>query len=136
MFIHIRRSDYVKRPEYHYNLSLDYFEEALSYFKDEPVLVFSDDIEWCKEQEMFAPDRFSFSETGDRLPLNSFLSNQHYTEGALIPYYDLCLMTLCNGGIISNSSFGWWGAWLQSNRTRPIICPAKDKWAGPKINEV
>ena len=39
-------------------------------------------------------------------------------------------MTLCNGGVISNSSFSWWGAWLQRNRTRDIICPAKDKWGG------
>jgi len=133
IFIHVRRGDYVKRPEYHYNLSIEYFEEGLSYFdNDVPVLIFSDDVEWCKEQSLFDSDRFNISETVDRLPLNSFLSSQNYSEGALVPYYDMCFMTMCNGGIISNSSFGWWGAWLQDNRTRDIVCPDKTKWAGPK----
>ena len=133
IFIHIRRGDYVKRPEYHYNLPMDYFEKSLSYFDDDiPVLIFSDDIQWCKKQKLFESNRFSFSETNDRLPLNNFIRNQGYSEGALVPYYDLCLMTLCNGGIISNSSYSWWGAWLQKHRTRNVICPNKDKWAGPK----
>lgn len=129
-FVHVRRGDFVKRPDYHFNLPMEYFEESISKFdRDISVLVFSDDIEWCKEQEIFKSDRFNFSETSDRLPLTNFLKAQ-YTESALIPYFDLCLMTLCNGGIISNSTFSWWGAWLQRNRTRDIICPAKDKWGG------
>lgn len=132
IFLHVRRGDYVKRPQYHYNLALDYFGEALNHFdEDIPVLVFSDDIDWCKQQIIFEPDRFYFSETDDRMPINSWLSNQGYEQSALIPYNDLCLMSLCNGGIISNSSFSWWGAWLQRNRTRPIVCPNKDKWGGP-----
>ena len=64
----------MKRPEYHHNLSMDYFEEGLSYFDDDiPVLIFSDDVQWCKEQKLFESDRFNISETTDRLPLNSFL---------------------------------------------------------------
>lgn len=133
IFLHVRRGDYVKRSEYHHNLPIEYFEKSLSYFDQEvPVLVFSDDIEWCKKQSIFESDRFSFSETEERLPVNSFITNQGYNKGALIPYYDLCLMTLCNGGIISNSSFSWWGAWLQENRTRNIVCPNKNSWAGVK----
>ena len=130
IFVHVRRGDFIDRPDHHYNLSMEYFVESISKFdKDIPVLVFSDDIKWCRDQEIFKPDRFNFSETSDRLPLNNFLRAQ-YTEGALIPYFDLCLMTLCNGGVISNSSFSWWGAWLQRNRTRDIICPTKNKWGG------
>ena len=76
---------------------------------------------------------FSFSETQDRLSMTSFISNQGYKEGPLVPYYDLCLMTLCDGAIISNSSFSWWGAWLQNNN-RHIISPSKYKWAGRMNN--
>ena len=49
-------------------------------------------------------------------------------DGASIPYVDLCLMTLCGGGIIANSSLSWWGAWLQ-NDTGKIVVP--DPWFGP-----
>ena len=105
-FVHVRRGDFVKRPDYHFNLPMEYFEESISKFdRDISVLVFSDDIEWCKEQEIFKSDRFNFSETSDRLPLTNFLKAQ-YTESALIPYFDLCLMTLCNGGIISIALLG------------------------------
>jgi hypothetical protein len=133
IFLHVRRNDYLKRSDYHYNLTLDYFEKALSFFDDDiPVLIFSDDIDWCKNQTIFNSDRFNFSETEETLPSNSFIIDQGYEKGALIPQFDLCLMTLCDGGIISNSSFSWWGAWLQNSRSRSIICPNKNKWAGPK----
>lgn len=133
LFLHVRRGDYVERSDYHHNLSIEYFKKSLSYFDQEiPVLVFSDDIQWCKKQSIFHSDRFNFSETEERLSLNSFITNQGYMQGALVPYYDLCLMTLCDGGIISNSSFSWWGAWLQLNRTRNVVCPNKDSWGGVK----
>ena len=131
IFLHVRRSDYITKKSYHHNLDIEYYKKALSHFDDDVnVLIFSDDIAWCKEQKLFLGDRFSFSETEDRLPLNSFIKNQGYSEGALIPYYDLCLMTLCNGGIISNSSFSWWGAWLQKNKDNTIVSPKK--WFGEK----
>ncbi len=130
IFVHIRRGDFVDRPDYHYNLPMEYFEEGISKFdKDIPILLFSDDIKWCYEQEMFKSDRFNLSETKERLPMTEFLKGQ-YTESALIPYFDMCFMTLCDGGVMSNSTFSWWGAWLQKDRTRDIICPAKDKWGG------
>lgn len=135
IFLHIRRGDYVRRSHYHHNLDIEYFINGLKYFSNSiPVLVFSDDIDWCKKQSCFSGDRFNFSETEDRLPINSFIASQGYTEGGLIPYYDLCLMTLCDGGVISNSSFSWWGSWLQTNRTRPIVCPNKNNWAGKNNN--
>ena len=69
-------------------------------------LVFSDDIDWCKKQEFFSSDRFLISEFEDRY---EHLSEQN--DGnikSLIPYYDLCMMTMCTGGIIANSSMSWW----------------------------
>jgi hypothetical protein len=105
--LHIRRTDYLQNPN-HTSLELDYYKEALSHFdKDLPVIIFSDDAEWCKEQSLFSDDRFMVSESGDH-------------------YVDLCLMTLCQHHIIANSSFSWWGAWL--SKSDNVVAPIK--WFG------
>ena len=81
---------------------------ALSKFdSDLPVLIFSDDTEWCKEQELFKPDRFMVSESNWNL-------------------VDMCLMTMCSHHIIANSSFSWWGAWLSGSEN--VIAPSR--WFG------
>jgi hypothetical protein len=130
IFIHVRRSDYLRKTEHHKVLSIDYYANALKYFDDNtPVLIFSDDISWCEKQSLFSSDRFFISKTDERLPLNKWIRDQGYNSGTLIPYYDLCLMTLCSGAIIANSSLSWWGAWLQKDPTKKIIAP-KD-WFGP-----
>ena len=100
--LHIRRTDYVTNPT-HTALGLDYYEEALKQFGDDEVLVFSDDPEWCRQQELFSDDRFLIAE-----------GNANYV--------DLCLMTLCSGHIIANSSFSWWGAWLSNSKK--VIAPS------------
>lgn len=103
--LHIRRTDYITNSN-HTCLNLSYYKKALNEFeKSCSVLVFSDDPKWCSEQELFSDDRFLISE---------FNSN----------YIDLCLMTLCKGHIIANSSFSWWGAWLSNSEK--IIAP--DGW--------
>ena len=51
----------------------------------------------------------------------------------LLPQVDLCLMSLCSGGIIVNSSFSWWGAWLQNNRGKVI---APEPWFGPNASHL
>jgi len=130
-FLHVRRGDpnltdkrgfkwaYVNLQDQHPVQPLEYYEEALKHFpEDMPIIVFSDAIDWCKEQEFFKPDRFMFSEPEDK-----------YDDGALVPYVDLCLMSLCNHAIIANSSMSWWGAWLQSNPNKKVIAPKM--WFGP-----
>jgi hypothetical protein len=105
--LHIRRNDYVGNANHPIPSLDDYYKVALSIIgKDFPVLVFSDDPNWCKEQEIFSDDRFLISEND--------------------PYLDLCLMSLCNYHIIANSSFSWWGAWLSDSKM--IISPKK--WFG------
>ena len=105
--LHIRRTDYLQNPN-HTSLSLDYYQKSLSEFDDSlPVLVFTDDAEWCNAQELFSEDRFMISESGDH-------------------YVDLCLMSLCKHHIIANSSFSWWGAWLSGSDN--VVAPIQ--WFG------
>ena len=128
IFLHIRRGDpklpwaYVNLEAAHPVCTWDYYTEALKQFpEDIPVVVFSDVIEWCKEQEFFSPDRFIFSESTDEL-----------ADGQRVPWTDLCLMSLCTDAIIANSSFSWWGAWLIDNPDKTVVAPKK--WFGPQYN--
>lgn len=97
--LHIRRTDYLTDKN-HIALPLSYYELALKEFdSNRPVLIFSDEPEWCRQQELFEPDRFMISEGNNQ-------------------YIDLCLMSLCQSHIIANSSFSWWGSFLaKSNET-------------------
>ena len=109
--LHIRRTDYLTNSANHFNLPIEYYENALKNFgNDRNVIVFSDDPKWCKQQEIFSDDRFMISENTDNR-------------------VDLCLMSLCDDFIIANSSFSWWGAWLSSNKTKKVFAPSK--WFGP-----
>jgi len=95
--LHIRRGDYVSNPN-HPVQSLKYYKNALKTLdKNIPVLIFSDDIDWCSKQKLFEDDRFFISDLG-----NSSV--------------DLCLMTMCNYHIIANSSYSWWGSWLAKSK--------------------
>ena len=127
IFIHVRRGDYINQPDNHPVCSTSYYENSLNHFKDtSSVLIFSDDPEWCKSQELFSDDRFLISEFN--LTYNQTSDTNDGRVKSLIPYYDLCLMSMCQGGIIANSSMSWWGAWLIENPTQPIVAP--NPWFG------
>lgn len=107
--LHIRRTDYLTDNN-HTTLDIEYYETALKEFDDDrQVIVFSDEPQWCNEQEIFSDDRFLISESDDNA-------------------VDMCLMSLCTGHIIANSSFSWWGAWL-ARKSEKVIAPIK--WFGP-----
>tara|TARA_Y100001938_G_C8056380_1_gene414609 strand:- start:484 stop:1350 length:867 start_codon:yes stop_codon:yes gene_type:complete len=130
--LHVRRGDNVGRPDWYPIPTVDHYEYLLDkYFPNQPILICSDDLDWVKEQPLFKDDRFHLSETRIYYP-NEVLNGVGKMETSLVPYYDLCMMTLCNGGIIANSSLSWWGAWLQKNRTNPVI--AQDPWFGEKLS--
>jgi len=131
IMLHVRRGDpnlvdprgfkwaYVNCSDQHPVQSLDYYEKALQEFGDnQPVVVFSDSVDWVKEQEFFSGDKFFISEP-----------QYKYDDGSFLPYTDLCLMSLCSHAIIANSSMSWWGAWLQSNPNKKVIAPKM--WFGP-----
>jgi hypothetical protein len=95
--LHIRRCDYVNNPN-HPLQPMSYYEDALKHFDSSlPVIVFSDDHQWCYEQELFGVDRFLISENNTTA-------------------VDLCLQSMCSYHIICNSSFSWWGSYLANSK--------------------
>ena len=109
--IHIRRKDYLKFKDIHPVCKKEYYLEAIKYLPEaEKYLIFSDDIEWCRENFR---DRCFEIISGEK------------------DYIDLFLMSCCDNNIIANSSFSWWGAWLNSNPDKRIVAPKT--WFGPGV---
>lgn len=108
--IHIRRGDYTNLQHIHPLQTIDYYKRAYDIIGDKSIniLLFSDDIEWCKENIKF--------------------NNITYIEGET-NIVDMYIMSLCTHNIIANSSFSWWGAWLNENKNKKVIAPLN--WFGP-----
>ena len=135
IFLHIRQSDNIGREQYHPILSIEFFENALKQFAEDTLcFVFTDDMEWCKSQEFFKQERFLFNEKNERYSYKN-IDGTGKLQNTLLPQIDLCLMSLCSGGIIANSSFSWWGAWLQNNRGK-IIAPNSKVWFGSAMTHL
>ena len=122
--IHIRRTDYVKLQHAHVVQDINYYKTSLEKMSSElgynnttnmnddyTFIVFSDDIEWCKNHELFS----SFKNI-------KFMENNTAIE-------DIYLMSMCDHNIIANSTFSWWGAYLNINKDKVVICPSK--WFNP-----
>lgn len=111
--IHIRRGNYIGSgfhnlaESYYYQNSIEYVKKKI----ENPVFyIFSDDIAWCKKN------------------MRCFDSLQHhYVEGyeGKHSYVDIHLMSLCKHNIIANSTFSWWGGWLNKNPAKVVICPSE-----------
>ena len=133
IFLHVRRGDAIGKEHYHPVAPMSYYVEALKRFdEDTPCFVFSDDLDWCKSQDLFKSDKFLFNDNIERYDYQSMdcSGSMQYT---LLPHVDLCLMSLCSGAIIVNSSFSWWGAWLQNNKGKVI---ASKPWFGPSAADL
>lgn len=116
--VSVRRGDYLKLPHRHPFVGTHYLKRAVGCFPaDSLFVVCSDDIAWCK--------RF-FS--GKRFPGVEFLFVEN--EGVLEQLY---IHTLCTHNIVSNSSFSWWGAWLNPNPEKRVVFPSR--WYGPAVVE-
>lgn len=110
--IHIRRGDYVNCQKEYGNLSeTAYYFEAMQYMKEKiphPIFVFfSDDMQWVKE--------FFGDKEGIYIEQSMF---ENYYD-----WYDMCLMSCCAHNIIANSTFSWWGAWLNQREDKTVIAP-------------
>jgi hypothetical protein len=113
--IHIRRGDYVSLKtanEFHGVLGLSYYREAVRIikgtFRNARYFVFSDDVAWVQHNLDIGVD-FTIVGAGNT---NS-------------PEWDLALMAACRGHVIANSSFSWWGAWLNPTAEKIVIAPCR-----------
>lgn len=107
--VHVRRGDYVGNPFYVDLTQTPYYVDAMAKFPEASFLVFSDDIEWCKKQEVFKGCDFSEGNT---------------------ELEDLNLMAGCKGHIIANSSFSWWGAYISPFTTKVV---APKEWYADEV---
>ena len=107
--LHIRRGDYLNIPATRC-VPADYHTKACHYlqerFENLRFLVFSDDIAWCRKE--FIGSQFHFCD---------------HPESAADPFHDLKLIAACQHHIIMNSSYSWWGAWLNPSQDKTIVAP-------------
>lgn len=106
--IQVRRGDYVKFPNHHPLLPAEYYAKAVKMAGNGPVWIFSDDIPWCQENLNF----------GDE---TRYVKDEDYIE--------MYLMGRCKNIVISNSSFGWWAAYLSDDAK--VFAP--NPWFGPAL---
>ncbi|MBR5914038.1 MAG: alpha-1,2-fucosyltransferase [Selenomonadaceae bacterium] len=108
--VHIRHGDFITYyarntigllPLHHYDVCIKQLQEKYS---DLTVYVFSDDLQWCKENfKVDAPTKF--------------------VEGCEHDFEELYLMSLCHHNILSRGTFSWWSAWLNKNPDKKIFAP-------------
>lgn len=121
--IHIRRGDYLNVPHLNNICTLDYYRRAIVEAKkmiENPVFfVFSNDIEWCKEnlKEVIGEN------------MAHYVNNNRGRES----YRDMQLMSLARCNILANSSFSWWGAYLNQREDHIVFAP--QKWASIKCDD-
>ena len=112
--LHVRRTDYLNINTHLPTIDKSYFDEAIKQNEEYSTLfIFTDDKKWVK-------DNFKYN--------NMIIINEDET------YKELWLMSLCNNNIISNSSFSWWGSWLNKNKNKKIYAPSI--WLGPKTGDL
>lgn len=121
--IHVRRGDYADRPAtnaYHGVGGIDYYERAIAYLRErvrDPLFfVFSDDLDWAR----------------DHLAVGENAVFVSHNRGD-VSYEDLRLMSCAAHNIIANSSFSWWGAWLNSHHSKIVVAP--ERWVSdPQVD--
>ncbi len=106
--IHVRRGDYLGISEVLPVLDKSYFDYCVKDFENSDIFIFSNDKEWVKS--------------------NLNYRNSVVVEG-LEDYEELWAISLCNHNIMSNSSFSWWGSYLNLNKNKKVIVP--NIWFGP-----
>lgn len=122
--IHVRRGDYVSNPttnSIHGTCSIDYYKKAIEIIaeknNDLVFFIFSDDCDWARNNIEINYKKYFIDFNGREKC-----------------YEDIRLMSLCKHNIIANSSFSWWGAWLNSNLNKIVVAPSR--WFNVDRNSV
>jgi hypothetical protein len=112
VMLNVRRTDFVNNA-FHGTMDVDYYSKAISIINQKvenpKYFIFSDDIEWCKE---------NLSNID-----NSFIVDHSYKGDRFGEYLEL--MKSCKHHIIPNSSFAWWSAYLSENKDKVVIAPKR-----------
>lgn len=111
--IHVRRGDYLDHEETYGNIcNINYYKRAISYvsqiYPDVVFYIFSDDPAWVRQN-------FNLLE-------NPIIVDFNTGENS---WQDMFLMSKCKHNIIANSTFSWWGAWLNNNPYKIVISPSR-----------
>jgi hypothetical protein len=109
--IHVRRGDYVKKQAYHPCLPMEYYYKAMEEVGDKHYTIFSDDLDWCMEQDWLGCPQF---------------------EEETHPAKALIKMAGHENLIIANSSFSWWAAYINPFQDKKVVAPKR--WFGEKAN--
>lgn len=114
--VHVRRGDYITdrtTNQVHGVCDINYYMQAisvtLSQIQNPTFVFFSDDTEWVKEKF-------------ENLDSDKIFISHNKNENSWI---DMFLMSICSHNIIANSSFSWWGAWLNENPQKIVVAPKK-----------
>lgn len=113
--VHVRRGDYLGLQEKHPIVPMEYYQRAMDFIRTKGAykfLVFSDDLPWCRAQQ-WGPG-VAVIEDMDSIP-------------------QLALTIACEHHIMANSTFSWWGSWLDPRPEKTVIAPAK--WFGETHQE-
>ena len=115
--LHVRRGDFAQNRAVKTRFgvcSINYYTRAIDLLatklgEEFCLFVFSDDLQWARENIQFGGEMLFVSAASNR-----------------VPHEDLILMAACDHHITSNSTFSWWGAWLDANPKKLVVCP--EKW--------
>jgi len=118
--VHIRRGDFLQQG---LQLDREYYDKAIKYISENVIVpvfvIFSDEIEWVKNNFVFNDNVF-------------YVENKYGFQD----YEELLIMSKCNHNIIANSTFSWWGAWLNQNPDKIVIAPHDECWFSTHRNIV
>lgn len=102
--VSVRRGDFVTDSG-HYLLPIEYYMGAIEkYYQDKDIMIFSDDIPWCKDNFKISGRRIIFSEDKNAIE-------------------QLSIMSLFKDFVIANSTFSWWGAYLSNANNKKVVRP-------------
>lgn len=118
--VHIRRGDYLNYPYLQNICTPEYYKNAMKYFRkrypeNARFYIFTNDLPWAEE---------NFGEKDC-----CFVKGNSGVDS----FRDMQLMSLCKHNIVANSSFSWWGAWLNQNPDKIVIAP--EKWINSSSDE-
>lgn len=111
--IHVRRGDYIPYQHVMYLLDMEYYGPAMNMFEDNTFVIFSDDLDWVK-QNFNKHNMIVFDDSDEVL--------------------NMACMSLCDNHIIANSTFSWWGAYLNRNVNKKVVAPKK-WYSAPELIE-